>query len=277
MAGIAAVLLIILPMPKYMEPRWYFSVDRAFEVARNRRVPVMLDLYDDQVRFRRWFDGLVYKDSRVVTAFKKVVPLRLSIHSSEAKPFVEKYGAKSTPFVLFLDADRRAFWRVTGRNGPEGFIRQIDQSLVRLPKIPRMALVTQSKKGTGDELADAAIYASVNGKELLARELLARSEKAPVRSDRLFAAYHFIGDSLRLSGREEAGLTMLKRASAASDPQIATPALYGVAIAYWRSQKVQPAINTLRRITEMGDRAGEYAYIARNMMVRMQNGPMQSR
>jgi thioredoxin-like negative regulator of GroEL len=105
---------------------WTSDIDGAFRAAKERHVPVVVDVWAVWCVPCKKMDDETYVDPRVVEAAKALVALKVD---ADAQPiFIERYAVQAYPEVLFLDEDGRELGRLTGFQDVAGLLPALERA-----------------------------------------------------------------------------------------------------------------------------------------------------
>jgi len=104
---------------------WFGSdLDAALSEARERDTLVMIDFKTSWCTWCKRLDQDTFSDSEVIAELEELVAIRLDAEE-EGKDAAEKYGVRSFPTVVFLDAAGREVDRILGYLPPDAFLIEI--------------------------------------------------------------------------------------------------------------------------------------------------------
>lgn len=87
--------------------------EAALSKAKSGKTLVMVDVYTDWCGWCKKLDKDVFADSRVASALKDVVPIRVNAERG-GEAVVRRYSVQGFPTILFVDGDGNVVKRVDG-------------------------------------------------------------------------------------------------------------------------------------------------------------------
>ena len=105
---------------------WERDFETALARAGSDRKPVMLDFYTTWCGWCKRLDQTTLADGQVQKALAGVVPLRLDAER-EGRELAQRYGVRSFPTIIFLDASGQEIERIPGFVGPDAFLQRLDE------------------------------------------------------------------------------------------------------------------------------------------------------
>jgi thiol:disulfide interchange protein DsbD len=113
-------------------PPWIVNHEQeALSKASQGGKPVIIDFYADWCAACVELDKKTWPDSRVITKFQQVIPLKMNFTKTTtfSKQMMAKYKITGMPTVIFLGSDGSEKGRFTGYKSPEDFIQFFDKTL----------------------------------------------------------------------------------------------------------------------------------------------------
>jgi thiol:disulfide interchange protein len=105
---------------------WERDFETALARASSDRKPVMLDFYTTWCGWCKRLDQTTLADGQVQKALAGVVPLRLDAER-EGRELAQRFGVRSFPTIIFLDASGQEIERIPGFVGPDAFLQRLDE------------------------------------------------------------------------------------------------------------------------------------------------------
>ena len=154
------------------EIKWEKDLATAKKKAKEKNVPIMIDVYTDWCTWCKELDKNTYSHKDVIDVAKKMVSIKLNPETSEeGAEIAQRYGVQGFPTILFISADGFILENVGGYVEGEKFVpymkNAIDKSIKQkaAPVFARFAI------------SETAL-ACISGDERISDKFLPASETA---------------------------------------------------------------------------------------------------
>ncbi|MBW5410384.1 DUF255 domain-containing protein, partial [Brachyspira hampsonii] len=88
------------------EIKWEKDLATAMKKAKEKNMPIMIDVYTDWCTWCKELDKNTYSHKDVIDAAKKMVSIKLNPETSEeGAKIAQRYGVQGFPTILFISAD----------------------------------------------------------------------------------------------------------------------------------------------------------------------------
>ncbi|MEN8163495.1 MAG: thioredoxin fold domain-containing protein [Acidobacteriota bacterium] len=122
-AGVAALMSGLFGCGDHPEPWVEMDLEAALEEAGERGTLVMVDFKTDWCTWCKRLDRDTFSDPEVITELEELVALQLDAEK-EGADAAEKYGIRSFPTIVFLDAAGHEIDRILGYMPPDAFLAE---------------------------------------------------------------------------------------------------------------------------------------------------------
>ena len=113
------------------EIKWEKDLAAAMKKAKEKNVPIMIDVYTDWCTWCKELDKNTYSHKDVMDVAKKMVSIKLNPETSEeGAEIAQRYGVQGFPTILFISADGFILENVGGYVEGEKFVPYIIESTV---------------------------------------------------------------------------------------------------------------------------------------------------
>ncbi|RMG70820.1 MAG: DUF255 domain-containing protein [Nitrospirae bacterium] len=140
--SIVAILMIVVATWSFVSSRtshkeeiqWRQYSEGLLQQARADSKPVVIDFYADWCIPCKELDSITYANQSVIQYDGRVIFVKVDL-TNDKSPFVQrikkKYHIKGVPTVVFIGKDGKEIehLRLIGFEGPEGFIKRLDEAL----------------------------------------------------------------------------------------------------------------------------------------------------
>jgi len=109
------------------EITWAKSFDEAFKLAKEKNLPIMMDVYTDWCGWCKKLDKDVYSADSVAQLSQKFICLKLNPETD--KEHGDLFKVEGYPTIIFLDASRKELNRITGYLPPDDFAAEMKKVL----------------------------------------------------------------------------------------------------------------------------------------------------
>lgn len=117
------------PAPAEKEVKFTTNVKNAMAQAAKQKKLVMVDVYTDWCGWCKRLDKDVYTNQDVIGKVQKsFVALKVNPEKAD-KAFVDKYGVRGYPTILFLDAKGKEVHRIVGYKPAADFLKELDSAV----------------------------------------------------------------------------------------------------------------------------------------------------
>ena len=184
--NILAVLIIVLSVISCdnadAEIKWEKDLATAMKKAKDKNLPIMIDVYTDWCTWCKELDKNTYSHKEVMDMAKKMVSVKVNPETSkEGAEIAQKYGVQGFPTILFINADGLILENVGGYVEGEKFVPYMKNAIEKLDKIN----VVLASKGpslekldlyleSGNEEESRKIYDALMAKKSIPEESMAK-------------------------------------------------------------------------------------------------------
>lgn len=217
------------------EIKWEKDLNTAKKKAKEKNMPIMIDVYTDWCTWCKELDKNTYSHKDVIDAAKKMVSVKLNPETSaEGAEIAKKYGVQGFPTILFINADGLILENIGGYVEGTNFVPYMKNALEKLNKIN---IVLSSKEASvekldlylesGNEEESKKIYDELMAKKAIPKESMAkyllgfgliRAQKSDYngadkyfdaiiktypKSDEVYAAHYYKAVSMVLAGEKD--------------------------------------------------------------------------
>jgi thiol:disulfide interchange protein len=109
------------------EITWASSFDEAFKAAKEKNLPIMIDVYTDWCGWCKKLDKDVYTADNVVQLSQKFVCLKLN--PEKDKEHGELFKVEGYPTIVFTDVNRKELHRIDGYLAANEFAAEMRKAL----------------------------------------------------------------------------------------------------------------------------------------------------
>lgn len=160
------------------EIKWEKDLASAMKKAKDKNIPIMIDVYTDWCTWCKELDKNTYSHKEVMDIAKKMVAVKLNPEKSEEGAEVaQKYGVQGFPTVLFINADGLLLENVGGYVEGEQFVPYMKKAIEKLkeinivlaskePSLAKLDLYLES----GNEEESKKIYNALIAKKAIPKE-----------------------------------------------------------------------------------------------------------
>ncbi len=118
------------------EIKWEKDLASAMKKAKDKNLPIMIDVYTDWCTWCKELDKNTYSHKDVIDVAKKMVSVKLNPETSqEGAEIAKKYGVQGFPTILFISADGLILENVGGYVEGEKFVPYMKNAIEKLDKI----------------------------------------------------------------------------------------------------------------------------------------------
>ena len=125
-AGVVVLMSGLFGCGDHPEPWFDADLEAALEEAGERGTMVMVDFKTDWCTWCKRLDRDTFSDPEVITELEELVALQLDAEK-EGVDAVEKYGIRSFPTIVFLDAAGHEVDRILGYMPPDAFLAEVQR------------------------------------------------------------------------------------------------------------------------------------------------------
>lgn len=116
--------------------KWEKDLATAKKKARDKNLPIMIDIYTDWCSWCEELDKNTYANKEVMEVAKKMISIKLNPETSEeGEEIAQKYGVQGYPTILFINADGFVLENVGGYVEGEKFVPYMKNAIEKLSKI----------------------------------------------------------------------------------------------------------------------------------------------
>lgn len=109
------------------EIKWAKSFDEAVRIAKQKKMPLMIDVYTDWCGWCKRLDKDVYTNKDVLVLSEKFVCFKLNPETD--KEHGALFKVEGFPTIIFTDPDRKELLRIDGYLPPKEFAEQMKKAL----------------------------------------------------------------------------------------------------------------------------------------------------
>ncbi|PCG20857.1 thioredoxin fold domain-containing protein [Brachyspira sp. G79] len=176
------VLSIIACNKASAEIKWEKDLASAMKKAKEKNLPIMIDVYTDWCTWCKELDKNTYANKEVIDMAKKMVSVKLNPETSkEGAEIAQRYGVQGFPTILFISADGFVLENIGGYVEGEKFVPYMKNAIEKLNKIN---VVLASKEPSlekldlylesGNEEEAKKIYDILMDKKAISNEAMAK-------------------------------------------------------------------------------------------------------
>ena len=166
----------------YAAIKWEKDLASAVKKAKDKDLPIMIDVYTDWCSWCKELDQNTYANKEVIDAAKKMVSVKLNPETSkEGADIAQKYGVQGFPTILFISHDGFVLENVGGYVEGEKFVPYMKNAQEKLKKI---RIVLQSKEPSlekldlymesGNEEESSKIFNALLEKKAISKEAMSK-------------------------------------------------------------------------------------------------------
>ena len=180
--NILTILIIVLSIISCnkadAEIKWEKDLATAKKKAKEKNLPIMIDVYTDWCTWCKELDKNTYSHKEVIDIAKKMVSVKLNPETSEeGADIAQRYGVQGFPTILFISADGFVLENVGGYVEGEQFVPYMKNAIEKLDKVNS---VLANKEPTlekldlylesGNEVESQKIYDALMQKKAISKE-----------------------------------------------------------------------------------------------------------
>lgn len=162
----------------HAEIKWEKDLATAKKKAKEKNVPIMIDVYTDWCTWCKELDKNTYANKEVIDAAKKMVSIKLNPETSqEGAEIAQRYGVQGFPTILFISADGFVLENVGGYVEGAAFVpymKKAEEKLSQInnvlankePSLEKLDLYLES----GNEAEAKKIYDALSQKKSIPKE-----------------------------------------------------------------------------------------------------------
>lgn len=177
-----SIFFLISCNNSYAEIKWEKNLETAKKKAKEKDLPIMIDVYTDWCTWCKELDEKTYKNKEVINASKKFVSLKLNPETSEdGSEIAKKYGVQGYPTILFISADGFVLENVSGYVEGTNFLPYMKNATEKLEKVNK---ILSSKEPTlekldlymeaGNEEEASKLYDALIAKNAISKENMSK-------------------------------------------------------------------------------------------------------
>ncbi|WP_416487538.1 thioredoxin fold domain-containing protein [Brachyspira hyodysenteriae] len=118
------------------EIKWEKDLATAMKKAKEKNLPIMIDVYTDWCTWCKELDKNTYTHKEVIDTAKKMVSIKLNPETSEeGAEIAQRYGVNGFPTILFISADGFILENVGGYVEGENFVPYMKNAIEKLDKV----------------------------------------------------------------------------------------------------------------------------------------------
>lgn len=130
------VLSIIACNKANAEIKWEKDLASAMKKAKEKNLPIMIDVYTDWCTWCKELDKNTYANKEVIDMAKKMVSVKLNPETSkDGAEIAQRYGVQGFPTILFISADGFVLENIGGYVEGEKFVPYMKNAIEKLNKI----------------------------------------------------------------------------------------------------------------------------------------------
>ncbi|WP_020003625.1 thioredoxin fold domain-containing protein [Brachyspira innocens] len=130
------VLSVIACSKANAEIKWEKDLASAMKKAKEKNLPIMIDVYTDWCTWCKELDKNTYANKEVIDMAKKMVSVKLNPETSkEGAEIAQRYGVQGFPTILFISADGFVLENIGGYVEGEKFVPYMKNAIEKLNKI----------------------------------------------------------------------------------------------------------------------------------------------
>lgn len=120
----------------YAAIKWEKDLTSAVKKAKDKNIPIMIDIYADWCVWCKELDKNTYANKEVIRVAKKMVSVKLNPETSkEGEEIARRYGVQGYPTILFINADGLILENVGGYVEGEKFVPYMNNAINKLGRI----------------------------------------------------------------------------------------------------------------------------------------------
>ena len=162
------------------EIKWEKDLATAMKKAKDKNLPIMIDVYTDWCTWCKELDKNTYSHKEVIDMAKKMVAVKLNPETSkEGAEVAQKYGVQGFPTILFINADGLILENIGGYVEGEKFVPYMKNAIEKLdkintvlaskePSLEKLDLYLES----GNEEESKKIYDALIAKKAISKEAM---------------------------------------------------------------------------------------------------------
>ncbi len=167
------------------EIKWEKDLESAKKIAKEKNLPIMIDVYTDWCTWCKELDEKTYKNKEVVKLSKKFVSLKINPETSEeGAKLAQQYSVQGFPTILFINADGFVLENVSGYVEGTNFLPFMNKAIDKLedinkilkdntPTLAKLDLYMEaSKEDEAKEIYDTLISKNAIPKESMPKYIL---------------------------------------------------------------------------------------------------------
>ena len=153
-----SILFLMISCNKSVaEIKWVKDLETAKKQAKEKNLPIMIDVYADWCTWCKELDEKTYKNKDVVRLSKKFVSVKINPETSEeGSNFARQYSIQGFPTILFINSDGFVLENVSGYVEGTNFIPFMNNAISKLED------VTKVLKDPNPSLAKLDLYMEAN-------------------------------------------------------------------------------------------------------------------
>lgn len=160
------------------EIKWEKDLATAMKKAKEKNLPIMIDVYTDWCTWCKELDKNTYLHKDVIDVARKMVSVKLNPETSEeGAEIAQRYGVNGFPTILFISADGFILENVGGYVEGEKFVPYMKNAIEKLdrvnsvlankePTLEKLDLYMES----GNEVESQKIYDALMQKKAISKE-----------------------------------------------------------------------------------------------------------
>ena len=162
------------------EIKWEKDLATAMKKAKDKNLPIMIDVYTDWCTWCKELDKNTYSHKEVIDMAKKMVAVKLNPETSkEGAEVAQKYGVQGFPTILFINSDGLILENIGGYVEGEKFVPYMKNAIEKLdkintvlaskePSLEKLDLYLES----GNEEESKKIYDALMAKKAISKEAM---------------------------------------------------------------------------------------------------------
>ncbi|MEI0526001.1 thioredoxin family protein [Brachyspira murdochii] len=130
------VLSVVACNKANAEIKWEKDLASAMKKAKEKNLPIMIDVYTDWCTWCKELDKNTYANKEVIDMAKKMVSVKLNPETSkDGAEIAQRYGVQGFPTILFISADGFVLENIGGYVEGEKFVPYMKNAIEKLNKI----------------------------------------------------------------------------------------------------------------------------------------------